>query len=116
MMARTVSATFRDVPHSDAVNREADLHAEIEAWLKLRRWYYVHSRTDRATTQQKGVPDFIIAKPEKGLEKAETVWIEVKRKGGKLTPEQTVTKHVLTALGHRFAVVYSFDEFLAAVA
>lgn len=86
---------------------ESRLHEQIEAELKRRRLYYVHSRMDRATTTQLGVTDFIIAAPN-GI----TYWIEAKRKGGKLTPEQTITKHILTALNHRYATVYSFDEFL----
>jgi hypothetical protein len=86
--------------------REAALHLLIEDELKRRRWYYVHSRTDRATTQQAGVPDFIIATPN-----GKTLWIEAKRKGGKLSVEQNVTRHILLAMGHHFAVVFSMEDF-----
>jgi len=82
------------------------LHLLIEDELKRRRWYYVHSRTDRATTQQAGVPDFIIATPN-----GKTLWIEAKRKGGKLSVEQNVTRHILLAMGHHFAVVFSMEDF-----
>lgn len=102
------------------LGKESDLHDQIEAELKRRRWHYVHSRTDRKTTQAKGCPDFIIAAPGRSIYQgggfdtclATTYWIEVKKKGGKLSPEQNVVRHVLTALGHNHAVVYSFQEFL----
>ena len=89
-----------------AAASERDLHDEIEAELKRRSWYYVHSRMDRATTTQKGVTDFIIAAPG-GV----SFWIEAKRMGGKLTPEQTVTRHVLLGLNHYHKTVFSFKEF-----
>ncbi len=94
------------------VERERDLHDRIEADLKSRRWYYVHSRTDKKTTQAKGVPDFIIAAP--GVP-AKTLWIEIKKKGGKLSPEQNITRHILCALNHYYFTVYSWDDFLTAI-
>jgi hypothetical protein len=116
MEMRTAKASRKVASPSAFDGKESELHKQIEEELKRRRWYYVHSRTDRATTQQKGVPDFIIAMPEnKYGDDPQTLWIEVKKKGGKLSPEQTITKHVLTALGHRFAVVYSFQEFLEVI-
>lgn len=96
--------------------KESKLHDQIIAECQRRRWYFVHSRTDRKTTQAKGVPDFIIAAPARCKAWGEiTYWVECKRKGSKLSPEQTVTKHVLTALGHRYACVYSYEEFLAVI-
>jgi hypothetical protein len=89
-----------------AIERESELHERIAADLKLRRYYFVHSRTDRATTTALGVPDFIVATPA-GV----TVWIEVKRPGAKLRPEQNAVRHFLTNLGHRYAVVHSFKEY-----
>lgn len=103
--------------------RESELHRQIEEELKRRRWFYVHSRTDKRTTQQLGIPDFIIARPSRlvhrgggsDTELPDTLWIEVKKKGNKLTPEQTITKHVLTALGHNYSTVYSFAQFLEVI-
>ena len=89
---------------------EADLHELIESDLKSRRWYYTHSRTDKKTTTRLGVTDFIIA-AQNGM----ALWIEVKRKNSKLRPEQVVTKHILLALGHHWACVYSFKEYEAFV-
>ena len=94
----------------DAVLKESDLHDEIVAELIRRRWFFVHSRMDCRTTQQKGVPDFICASPG-----GKTYWLEIKRKGAKLTKEQNITRYCLLALGHKWAVVYSFQEFLTAV-
>ena len=87
--------------------KESDLHDQIAAELVRRRYYFVHSRFDRPTTTQKGVVDFIIAAPD-----GTTYWCEVKRKDGKLTPEQNITRHVLLGLNHRHFVVRSMSEFL----
>lgn len=117
MKARTLKVISNLTPDDAFTGREADLHRQIEVELKHRRWYYVHSRTDKRTTTALGVPDFIIAgKSDSNFDgEPVTYWIEVKKRGGKLTPEQTITKHLLTALGHRYATVYSFAEFLEAI-
>lgn len=93
----------------DAVEQESDLHAEIAAELVRRRWFFVRSRMDKKTTCQKGVPDFICAAPD-----GRTYWIECKRKNAKLSKDQNITRHVLLALGHKHATVYSFEEFVEA--
>jgi len=94
----------------DEVGRESDLHDDIVSELIRRRWYFVRSRMDRPTTQQKGVPDFICAAPD-----GRTFWIECKAKGNKLSKAQTISRHCLLALGHKWAVVYSFQEFITAI-
>ena len=91
-------------PHDGPEN---ELHTKIEEHLQQHlRWYYVHSRTDKPTTQNVGVPDFIIAAP-RGV----TLWIEVKRKGGKLDADQNITRHLLKGLDHTHEVVFSMEEF-----
>jgi len=85
---------------------ESELHKDIEAELKRRRWYFCNSRMDRKTTTQLGVPDFVIAAPD-GV----TFWIEAKRKNGKLSPEQTISRHCLLAHGHKYATVFTIKEF-----
>jgi hypothetical protein len=65
---------------------------------------------DKPTTNQLGTCDFIIAAPD-----GHTFWIECKAKGGKLTPDQNITRHLLLALGHRYAVVFNHQEFLEAI-
>lgn len=95
------------------VKMESDLHDKIEAELKRRRWYYVHSRMDKPTTTELGVTDFIIAVPRLGAERhCRTLWLEAKRHGAKLTKEQNIVRHILLAAGHWHEVVYSMKQFL----
>lgn len=90
------------------VEREKDLHEQIIQECKTRGWFYVHSRMDMPTTTACGVTDFIIATSD-----GRTLWIEVKRKGGKVTPAQQGTLHWLERNKQLVAVVYSFENFLA---
>ena len=108
--ARKQPANAPGCPPASFDGKEAELHQQIESWLKSKRFYYVHSRTDQRTTQAKGVVDFIVAMPG-----GKVAWVEIKRKGGKLSPEQVVVRHVLLALGHHYACVYSLAEFIEAV-
>lgn len=93
-----------------SVSRERDIHDEIEQWLRQNGWWYCHSRMDKRTTTARGVPDFICAGPN-GI----TIYVEVKKPGGKLTLEQAGTKCWLQKLGHKHAIVYSLEDFLKAV-
>lgn len=97
-------------PSAEGCDDEGDLQSAIDKELRRRRWYFVKSRMDKPTTNQSGVPDYIIASPN-GI----VFWIEAKRKGNKLSAAQTVTRHVLLALGHRYACVFNFDQFLNAI-
>ena len=97
-----------DLSHFDG--KEAELHRLILDECARRRFYVVHSRCDRSTTQQKGVPDMLVAMPD-----GKTLWIEVKVGKNKLTAEQNVTRHVLAALDHKFYVVRSLNEFLTII-
>jgi hypothetical protein len=69
-----------------AAKRQRDLekkeHVQLENWLNQREWFYDHQRMDKAATNQKGIPDFVIG--VYGL----LVCVEFKRPGKKLTPEQ----------------------------
>jgi RecB family endonuclease NucS len=107
---RRNAPAIRQPKPEDFEGRESELHEMISTEMRNRRWYFVHSRTDKRTTTQLGVTDFIVAKPD-GV----TLWVEVKRKGGKLSAEQTATRHVLTALNHRHEVVYSMADFMEAI-
>ena len=98
-------------PKTAFSGKERQLHDRIEEDLKVRRFYFVHSRMDRASTNALGTPDFIIARPG-----GSTLWVEVKVKGGKLSKEQTIAKHLLEALGHRYALVYSWEDYQSAIA
>lgn len=107
LQQRDVRLAVKSIVPTQGVALESDLHKAIVAELKHRRWYFVHSRMDRPTTTQLGVVDFIVALPN-----GKTLWCEAKRKGGKLTQEQTITRHILVASGHWHEVVYSIEEFI----
>jgi hypothetical protein len=89
---------------------EKDLHALILSYCRDNRIYVVHSRMDKRATNNTGTTDFILAMPQ-----GRTLWIEAKRKGGKLSPEQTITRHVLRALGHQHYVVWNYADFVSIV-
>lgn len=95
------------VDPSHGVDLEIPLHGEIENELNRRRIYYIHNRTDKRPTNQIGATDFTIAMPG-----GKTLWMEVKKRNGKLTKEQNITRHVLLSAGHWHEVVYSFEDFL----
>lgn len=97
-------------PSAEGCDDESELHRQIIDECNRRRWYHVRSRMDKRTTTQKGVVDFIIA-TSGGI----TFWIEAKRKGGKLSQDQHITRHVLLGLEHRYACVYNFEQFLNAI-
>ena len=85
--------------------KESELHRQIEADLKLRRWMFVHSRTDMATTTAKGVPDFLIF-PGNG----KVLFVEVKTKTGKLSPEQRAWQYCSDIRCYQYHVIRSFAE------
>lgn len=89
---------------------ESEIQDQIEAECRRRGWYVVRSRMDRPTTTALGVPDLIIAH-DGGV----TLWVEVKRPGGKLRPEQAGAQLWLGKLGHRHMVAHSLAEFLTAL-
>jgi len=97
--------------------KEEELAQLCISEIRHRRWYFTRNAPGRRQTATAGTPDLIIAGIDfiDGVQTPVTFWIELKKKGGKLSPEQTVTKHVLTALGHRYACVYSYEEFLAVI-
>lgn len=97
-------------PTTAAARREADLHAEILAHCRARRWPVVHSRMDCPQTAGIGTPDFVVA-----ITHGITVWIEAKAVTGKLTTPQAAWLAALRANGHRAEVVRSLAEFIAVV-
>lgn len=91
---------------------EKELHREImdhcdKQWP---RWKYIHSRTDKRTRNEEGVPDFIIALPL-----ARTLYVEAKRPGEKPSLAQRNWHAEMAKLGHAVFIVHNFPEFLAAV-
>lgn len=90
-----------------AAGTESKLQADIASELRRRRWYFVQSRTDKSTRTQLGVPDFIVAVPS---QPPVTIWMECKTKTGKLSQEQTITRHILEASYHHYFLVRSIRE------
>lgn len=93
-------------PNSAFEGPESKLHEKIIEDLQRRRWWFCHSRTDKRTTQQLGCPDFIVAAPL-GV----SWFIEVKKKGGKLTKEQNIARHCLVSLDHIHSMVFSMGDY-----
>lgn len=100
----------REIRSSPSIEREADLHEQIEGQCRLMGYFYVHARMDRPTTVGIGVPDFVIALPS-----GKTLWIECKAKSKKLTTEQAAAQAWLRKAGHVAETVWTFSEFMAIV-
>lgn len=92
------------------VEQESDLHDEIIKECARRGWIPFHSRMDRPQTGNVGTPDFIIATDD-----GRTLYVECKRRKGKLTIAQQATLHWLLANKQIAFVVTSLDEFLRLV-
>lgn len=96
------------VPASPPLEKE--LHREIMAYCDAQwpRWKYIHSRMDRATSNQAGVPDFVIALPQN-----RKLYVEAKRPGEKLSLAQSAWHAEMARLGHTVYVVHDMKEFLS---
>lgn len=94
--------------------REKEIHRNIENWLRQREIFYVHSRTDKRTTNAKGVPDFIFAWRLEGPgEPAKPTAVEVKVGPNILTNEQIAVRDQMQGNGWRYHVVSSLPELMA---
>ena len=95
--------------HAPSDEPESTLHYAILDYCRGKGWLCVHSRMDRRTTTAVGISDFIIVAPQ-------AVWfIECKRPGQKLRPEQAAFRAQILKLGWPHATVHSMAEFLQAV-
>lgn len=105
MMLARLAPKGQPVALGPGPDRESDLHDQITQFCRSQGWLVVHSRMDRPTTQAKGVTDFIIITPTTVL------FIEVKRPGQKLSPDQQAFRAAILKLGWPHATVYSFEDF-----
>lgn len=96
--------TSEEAMASFAARSEKELQQQIANLLSLRGIWFCRSRMDKATTQQKGVPDFLFAL--RGVATA----FEVKHGKGKLRPEQEATHAVMEHSGWRVHTVRTLDE------
>lgn len=91
--------------------RERDIHDDIIEYCNSRfpRWKFIHSRTDKRTRCAIGAPDFVVFLPRHRF-----LVLEVKRVGGKPTPEQRNFAAEMAKLGTTVHFVESVREFLLA--
>ena len=97
-----------DIP-DDAVEDEVhDLHYPILHWCRqqIPEVPYIWSRTDKATTIGKGVPDFCL------IYRGKAYLFECKSKRGTVSPEQVVWKIKAEAQQFKVHVIRSMREFL----
>lgn len=110
---RAEIARLLEPPKATALNVSAgeigedSLHDEISDYCKSRGWLAFHGSMAHRTRRTLGEPDFIVARSD-----GATLFVEVKTRTGKLSPEQQAIGHALTALNQRWAVVRSFEEFI----
>jgi hypothetical protein len=86
---------------------EEDLCQLIISELKKRRWYFTRNIPGRRSTATAGTTDFIVGAPN-GV----TYWVEVKKRNGKLSEAQNITRHVLLGLSHKWGCCYSLTDFI----
>lgn len=91
---------------ADAI-AEKELHRQIEQWLRMKGVRcIVHSRTDKRTTQAKGVPDFLF------VMRGNAFAIEVKVGNNQLTKEQEAWLVDAAVDGWICRVVRSLDQLI----
>lgn len=86
---------------------EHKLQARIEKWCDERGFYHFHDRS--RGDNRPGHPDLVIALAGR------TLWLELKSRGGRLSPEQQKVILMLQYLGQEVHEVRSFKQFLDVV-
>ena len=84
---------------------EKDLQAKAEKLCRERGYHFFHDRSRGANAP--GQTDLVIAMP-----KGRTLWVELKSKTGRLSADQKRLRMVLSALGHEWHEVRSYQQFL----
>ena len=97
-------ATIADQPLEKELHQDIMDHCDKQ-WP---RWKYVHSRMDKKTRNQAGVPDFVIA-----LIHGRTIYVEAKRHGEKVSPAQRDWHAEMARLGIPVYVVHDMKECLS---
>ncbi len=101
---------MRGFKRSRAGIKESEIQRQVAELCRRAGWYYIRSRFDRPTTIGRGAPDFVIA-----CRGGVVLWVEVKRIGGRLGPEQEEVKRKLERLGQRYLVINSIDDLIKEV-
>lgn len=90
-----------------ATCRERELHKLIFQDLRRRELFFIHSRMDKRSTNNKGLPDFIII-----LYGGAALAVEVKVEGGHVSAAQEkVADEYFKCTRTKVHVVWSFDEY-----
>jgi hypothetical protein len=95
------------VPHRQ--EPEVVEQANFAVECKARGWRAVWHRTDKRSTANRGCPDFIVAAH------GQTFWIEFKRPGEDLRPDQRAFAKQLAQNGIQMHVVNSASEAVALI-
>lgn len=101
------------IEKSDNANhceKESELHAQITADLKNRRWPFFHGSMAHRQMRTLGECDYTIL-----ASGGRVFFIECKTKTGKLSPEQLGLKMWAETLGHEIHTVRSFQEYLKVI-
>jgi len=108
MQAKLAKATPQQARETESpVTRERDLHATIMAECRQRGWICFHGSMAHPTYRTAGEPDCIVV-----ASGGRVFFVECKRRGGKLSPEQFALKHQAEGLGHTIHVIHSYQAFL----
>lgn len=83
---------------------EKEMHITFESWLNLHNLPFIHSRMDRATTTNLGVPDFAVFYQERAL------LIEFKMPSSMLSEDQKTYHAKLDKVGASPVVCFSAEQ------
>jgi hypothetical protein len=89
--------------------KESQIHQALSKWLDSEKLLYIHSRTDRKTSQTLGDPDFIV------WHCGRAIGVEIKVVGNKLSVAQVERIADLRANGNEVHVCYSLEAAIEAV-
>jgi hypothetical protein len=92
---------------SEGVEKESDLHAQVVAECKRRGWICMRGSMAEPTARPIGEWDATIL-----ADGGRVLFVEMKRKGGKLSPEQAGMIQWAGNLGHRVHVIYNLEQFI----
>jgi hypothetical protein len=96
----------QDRPTGDGVDSESPLHSEIWDYCSKRGWIANHGMMSKRTHRTKGEPDFVIL-----AERGRVLFVECKKRDGKVSVDQQAYNHQAAGLGHTVYVVRSMGEF-----
>ena len=89
--------------------KESQIHQALSKWLDSEKLLYIHSRTDKRTSQTLGDPDYCI------VHCGRCIFIELKVTGNKLSVAQVERIADLRANGNEVHVCYSLEAAIEAV-